>query len=88
MQPIDIKISNHIEVKLDMLPEEKREKHLQKANEIGKKIINAKDAGRKSVVISTMGFKKSLIKKILLEILPEVAFRICSLIPGVLRIVL
>lgn len=88
MQPIDIHISNHVNLKLDKLQDEKKEKHLIKAQNIANLIIYAQDQGKKAVTVKTTGYKKQLIKHILFDIMPEMTLRICSLIPGILRIVL
>jgi hypothetical protein len=88
MAPIDINVSNHIELNPDTFPEKTRNKHLHKTEKSAQRVLNAHKANRKALLIKTLGYNKKLLVKLLKDVLEGVAFTAIKIIPGVLAILL
>ena len=86
MEPINI--TNNVTVTCTNISERARARHERKATKIAHKIINARESGKKRLVCKAYKYNKKLLKLILLDLLPDIGFRIITKLPGILKIVL
>jgi hypothetical protein len=85
MQPsTNINITNNVEVTYTQCCDEK---HIEKAQLIADKILKAKDKDKSVLNIPVKGLSKKIIKKLLLDLLPELTLKIITKIPLLLRII-
>lgn len=88
MTPIDIYISNHVEVKLNGLPERKREKHIRKTEKTANRVLRAAESNKATLLVKTLGYNKKLLVRLLKDVLEGIAFTAIKIIPGALAILL
>lgn len=86
MEPINV--TNTITVTCTSLNERARARHERKATKIANKVINARESGKKSLVCKVVKYNKKLLKLILLDLLPDIGFRVITKLPGILKIIL
>ena len=86
MEPVNV--TTNITVTCTNVSERARARHERKATKIANRIINARESGKSSLVCKAYKYNKKLLKLILLDLLPDIGFRIITKLPGILKIIL